>query len=287
MKSKMIIACLLGIALSAANAKELFPESVFPKYSSVTVGDTLGGYPVYVDGPGWTYIGIRVTSATGGTGSVQLPTVFRAKRVNGLLTFGAATTVNVGQGASGGWTGDPCGGDTIFKINVVRGRLDRCAVMRFTEVPIAGIKTPVLQAEAIETNNDGRYYKHIIFAVLGNLGLSSSTFLKGTSFEPQAMAWLQQFLNATIKVADYDKPASAFSAVPSFEELITSKPTSAKPEAKPDTPPKHESVKIIPSQPTPIIDKNTSIDSAREKCSNLGFKAGTEKYGDCVMTLIK
>jgi len=175
-----------------------------------------------------------VGSSTGGTTPVQLPTVFRAKRVNGVLTFGASTTVNVGQGPSGGWTGDPCGGDTIFKINVVRGMLDRCAVMRITEIPIAGVKTQVLQAEAIETNSDGRYYRHIIFAALGNLGLSPSSFLKGTPFEPQAMAWLQQFLNATIKAADFNKSSSHFAALPSFEQLITAKPPSAKPEIKPD-----------------------------------------------------
>lgn len=288
MKIKVaVVACLLGIALSTANAKELFPESVFPKNSAVEIGDTLAGYPVYVDGPSWTYTGMRVTSATGGTVPVELPTVFRAKRVNGVLTFGAATTVNVGQGPSGGWTGDPCGGDTIFKINIVRSMLDRCAVMRFTEIPIAGVKTTVLQAEAIETSRDGRYYKHIIFAVMSNLGLSSNSFLKGTPFEPKAMVWLQEFLNATIKAADFDKSASAFAAVPSFEELITSKPVSAKPETKADITPKLESAKAPPSQQTPIINKNITIDNAIEKCSNLGFKAGTEKFGDCVMTLLK
>ena len=160
-----------------------------------------------------------------------MPTVWRVKRVNGVA-FGAATTVNAGRSPSRGWTGDPCGGDTIFKINVVRGMLDRCAVMRFTEIPIAGKKTTVLQAEAIETNDDGRYYRHTIFAVLDNLGLSSNSFLKGTPFEPQAMAWLQQFLNATIKAADYNASASVFAAVPSFEELVTSKPRAAKPETK-------------------------------------------------------
>lgn len=229
-----IVACLLGIVVSTANAKELFPESVFPKNSAVEVGDTLAGYPVYVDGQGWTYTGMRVTTSTGGTVPIEMPTVFRAKRVNGVLTFGAATTVNVGQGLSGGWTGDPCGGDTIFKINVVRGMLDRCAVMRFTELPINGVKTPLLQAEAIETNSEGRYYKHIIFAALGNLGLSPSSFIKGTPFEPQAMAWLQQFLNATIKAADFNKSSSHFAALPSFEQLITAKPPTAKPEIKPD-----------------------------------------------------
>ena len=176
-----------------------------------------------------------VGSSTGTAISVQLPTVYRAKRVNGVLTFGASTTVNVGQGPSGGWTGEPCGGDTIFKINVVRGMLDRCAVMRITEIPIAGVKTQVLQAEAIETNSDGRYYRHTIFAALGNLGLSPSSFLKGTPFEPQAMAWLQEFLNATIKAADFNKSSSHFAALPSFENLITAKPSSKQPQTKSDT----------------------------------------------------
>ena len=41
-----VVACLLGIVLSTANAKELFPESVFPKNSAVMVGDTLAQYPI-------------------------------------------------------------------------------------------------------------------------------------------------------------------------------------------------------------------------------------------------
>jgi hypothetical protein len=234
MKLGVVLYFLLGLVALTANAKELFPESVFPKNSTVEVGDTLAKYPIHVDGPGWTYTDIRVGSSTGGTASLQMPTVFRAKRVNGVVAFGAATTVTVGQALSGGWNGDPCGGDTIFKINRVRGNLDRCAVMRFTEIPIAGIKKTVLQAEAIETNNDGRYYRHMIFAVLDNLGLSTNFFLKGTPFEPQAMAWLEQFLNATIKAAEYNPSLSAYAAVPSFQELVSSKRPSVKHETKSD-----------------------------------------------------
>ena len=230
MKLSGLASCLLGLVVLTANAKEIYPKSVFPKDSAVEVGDTLAGKPIYVDGPGWTYNSLYVGRSTGGS-QIEMPTAWRVKRVNGVA-FGAATTVNAGRSPSGGWTGDPCGGDTIFKINVVRGMLDRCAVMRFTEIPIAGKKTTVLQAEAIETNTGGRYYRHTIFAVLDNLGLSSNSFLKGTPFEPQAMAWLQQFLNATIKAADYNASASAFAAVPSFEELVTSKPRAAKPETK-------------------------------------------------------
>jgi hypothetical protein len=231
MKLSGLASCLLGLVVLTANAKEIYPKSVFPKDSAVEVGDTLAGKPIYVDGPGWTYASLYVGRSTGGSGQIEMPTVWRVKRVNGVA-FGAATTVTAGRSLSRGWTGDPCGGDTIFKINVVRGMLDRCAVMRFTEIPIAGKKTTVLQAEAIETNDDGRYYRHTIFAVLDNLGLSSNSFLKGTPFEPQAMAWLQQFLNATIKAADYNASASVFAAVPSFEELVTSKPRAAKPETK-------------------------------------------------------
>ena len=230
MKLSGLASCLLGLVVLTANAKEIYPKSVFPKDSAVEVGDTLAGKPIYVDGPGWTYASLYVGRSTGGS-QIEMPTAWRVKRVNGVA-FGAATTVNAERSRTGGWSGDPCGGDTIFKINVVRGRLDRCAVMRFTEIPIAGKKTTVLQAEAIETNEGGRYYRHQIFAVLDNLGLSSNSFLKGTPFEPQAMAWLQQFLNATIKAADYNASASVFAAVPSFEELVTSKPRAAKPETK-------------------------------------------------------
>lgn len=232
MKFNAIAAFVFGLAALTASGKELFPESVFRKDAPVEVGDTLAKNPIYVDGPGWVYTGMRVGFSTGGSGPLPMPTVFRAKRVNGVVAFGAATTVNVGRGPSGGWTGDPCGGDTIYKINVVRGMLDRCAVMRFTEIPIAGKKTTVLQAEAIESNKDGRYYKHMIFAVLGNLGLSSESFLKGTPFEPRAMAWLQQFLNATIKAADYDSSASVFSNLESFESLVTLKTISLGSEPK-------------------------------------------------------
>jgi len=41
-------------------------------------------------------------------------------------------------------------------------------------------------------------------------------------------------------------------------------------------------------KPTPISEKITpkvSIDDAKKQCSDIGFKAGTEKFGECVLKL--
>ena len=42
--------------------------------------------------------------------------------------------------------------------------------------------------------------------------------------------------------------------------------------------------KTLPLKPSGL--KSTKLDEAKSKCSDLGFTAGTEKHGDCVLKLM-
>ena len=52
-------------------------------------------------------------------------------------------------------------------------------------------------------------------------------------------------------------------------------------------------IKLIPiqtSKPEPTVGTQTetlSLKKAKEECAGLGFKKGTEKYGECVLQLHK
>ena len=35
-----------------------------------------------------------------------------------------------------------------------------------------------------------------------------------------------------------------------------------------------------------ITDKKSPLEKAKEQCAEIGFKKGTEKFGDCVMKLL-
>ena len=39
--------------------------------------------------------------------------------------------------------------------------------------------------------------------------------------------------------------------------------------------------------PTPTSSPKVSIDDAKVQCTDIGFKAGTEKFGDCVLELMQ
>jgi len=44
---------------------------------------------------------------------------------------------------------------------------------------------------------------------------------------------------------------------------------------------------ITPANPTPTPAPKTSITDAKAQCTDIGFKAGTEKFGDCVLELMQ
>jgi hypothetical protein len=42
---------------------------------------------------------------------------------------------------------------------------------------------------------------------------------------------------------------------------------------------------VIPA--TPTVNNNLDLNSAKKECAELGFKAGTEKFGECVLQLLR
>ena len=44
---------------------------------------------------------------------------------------------------------------------------------------------------------------------------------------------------------------------------------------------------LVAPTPTPTPTPKVSIEDAKSQCSDIGFKAGTEKFGDCVLELVQ
>ena len=220
MKTASLVALCLLFFIGSSNARELVPlgsDKDFPVNASADPRDTVGGYPIYVDGDGWRYASVRISRASS---SMKMPSVSLIKSGQKGLTYFSSTTVNYGTGYSGGWLGEPCKGDFVAVVNEIRGMLDRCAHASVKQIQVQGVNYTVLVIASFETNTNGRYYSHETTVFLENLGLSPSQFLKGTPFESQARSWLPQFLSATIKAANASPDRNAFANLPSLAALV-------------------------------------------------------------------
>lgn len=51
--------------------------------------------------------------------------------------------------------------------------------------------------------------------------------------------------------------------------------------------PKSNSETLSPRNDAPLVDNKITVEAARKKCSDLGFKAGTERFGECVLRLLR
>ena len=68
-----------------------------------------------------------------------------------------------------------------------------------------------------------------------------------------------------------------------IEGLIDCKTTAGKDHKTPSSKP---APKVTPNE-VPIKSLTISLDEAKAQCADLGFKKGTEKFGDCVLKLSK
>lgn len=127
------------------------------------------------------------------------------------------------DGASAGWTGDPCSGEKIAKVNQIRGRLDRCATAELMNLRIDGKPTDVLKIEFTETNNGGRFYSTAMFAIVEFYGLTVATVSsQDNEFNKRLSSWMGKMLAAVVKAADYEKPLDAYAGVPSLSSVLRS-----------------------------------------------------------------
>ena len=118
--------------------------------------------------------------------------------------------------------GDPCGGERILKINVVRGgSLDRCTSTQIKSLKIVGVQTDTLEVNFIETNSGGRLYRSVFNLNMDVLGLNYRTVSdKSSEFNTRLKDWMAKMLDATVKAADYSKPRDAFKDIPPLTEVI-------------------------------------------------------------------
>ena len=210
----------IATALDFVSGNQL--NQLVSKGYKVQSNDTFGGYSIFAPDGDWIMYSTSMGQTTGGSGPLKQPWLGLERYQSGKWVMGQSITLTIEQqGGMGGWTGDPCGGEKIVKINVVRGSLDRCAVAVIKPIRIAGVQTDTLEILFIESNTGGRLYMSTFNIHYENLGYTHSTVTdKSSEFNRRLKEWMGKFLDATIKAAGYDKPGDAFKDVPTFTDAI-------------------------------------------------------------------
>jgi len=188
--------------------------------------DTFGGYAVYAPEGDWKIYRHGSGVATGGHTKVKTNMLsVGLERYSGRKWIMSQwITVTTSQNGVAGWSGDPCAGNKIVKINVVRKGLDRCATAEIQNVKIGSVPTDTVQIMFIETNNSGRYYRTVFNIHFENMGYTRDEVSDPESdFNVRLKTWMSQFLDGVVAAASYDKPGDAFNGVPAFADAMKPK----------------------------------------------------------------
>jgi uncharacterized caspase-like protein len=217
------IALLVFVNYSFA-ASEIFKadgslSGVLSRYAPLGGKFTVAGYPLPIDGPKWILINSGASRTTGSASPLLIVNAVFTRTENGKIVEVFSVTATMGQSPSSGWDGDPCGVPSIEKINVVRGRLDRCAIAMIKETNLNGVPTKYLILNFIESNEDGRYLKYEYVIFYGNLGLTDDR-VQAPDLRARLRSWMSKMLDATVTAASYAKPSNAFDGIPTLQEAV-------------------------------------------------------------------
>ncbi|MDT8991313.1 hypothetical protein RQP54_10620 [Curvibacter sp. APW13] len=216
---KRWLSVLAWMLVSAhAGAMELFEDGKFvaqaqPGYA-VAPGDTLAGSTIYR--PAAALLSKSgIAKATGGMFDKPMPWAVLVYADDHHWDAIQTMVVSVGADETNAWLGDPCEGESIVKINRVRGRLDRCAVARFKPLDIGGQQQTVLQLVFVESNVGGRRYELHFLVNLMARGVPTLDLLADSQSKPHVAmrAWMGTMLDAVVSAASHGKPTNAFDGV--------------------------------------------------------------------------
>lgn len=186
----------------------------------VKKSDRFNGHPVFIKDD-WLFVGSQMEGTTGGDVQVRMPFVVMEAYANGNWIMSQVIAITMGHNNTNGWSGDPCGGGKIIKINRVRRHLDRCASAGLNSLPIGGKDVDTLELVFTESNTGGRYYSLTFNVAMEASGLSKTTVTETRSdFNSRLKEWMERMLDAVVLAADYDKPATAFNDVSSLSTLL-------------------------------------------------------------------
>lgn len=222
----LLFLCLFG---STANAVDFVvddkPNEQLASGYVVQEKDVVGGYPIFQADGGWRLVSTSISSASGPQRSLPMPQVLLNRTQSGKVVMSQSVRVTLyGDGASSGWTGDPCSGEKIVKINRLRGRLDRCATAELVNIRVDNKPTDILKIVFTETNSGGRYYSTTLYVNIEAVGLSYSVVTsKDNEFNSRLSSWMETMLDAVAKAAGYDKPLNAYAGVPSLSSVLSNR----------------------------------------------------------------
>jgi hypothetical protein len=209
---------VLALASVHVGAVELFEDGKFDaqfvRGYQLQAGDTLGGYAIFRPEAA-ELLESGVDHATGGQFDQLLPWIVQKYASHRGWDAIQTTGVTVGASNTSGWRGDPCSGESIAKINRVRGRLDRCAIARFKPLGSGAQMQTVLELVFVESNAGGRYYELSFLINLIGRGLALDVIADERSAQNGALkSWMTTMLDAVVLAAGLQKPANAFEGVP-------------------------------------------------------------------------
>lgn len=228
---KWLMCAALGLAFTAVQAEELFPDSKLKPIKqgdSITAQDTVGGYPIFAGGAKWTFVQGSVRSSSRGTplGSVMMTHV-----ENGMMVL--AQTIEVALDTNDGafWTGSPCGPGHFVMLNKGRGREDHCMTIDASSIMIGSVPTTILNMKFTNTASGSRMYNVTLQLNPGAFGWRNSgpgDWIRETleaqpmrkEFITKLTAWGEQFLDAGTKALNFSKPQDVYYEMPSASTLL-------------------------------------------------------------------
>nr|WP_315494411.1 hypothetical protein [uncultured Rhodoferax sp.] len=228
---KWMICAALGLAFTALQAVELFPDSkLMPikQGDSITAQDTAGGYPIFAGEAKWTFVQGNVRSSSRGTplGSVMMTHVDKGMMV---LTQIIEVALDTNDGAF--WTGTPCGPGHLVMLNKGRGREDHCMTIDASSIMIGSVPTTILNIKFTNTASASRMYNVTLQLNPGAFGWRNSGPGDWTpeTLEAQPMrkefiakltAWGEKFLDAGTKALNFSKPQDVYNEMPPVSTLL-------------------------------------------------------------------
>jgi hypothetical protein len=224
----LILSSKIAFAVDFLVGEKFNPQT--PKGYLIRQEDTIAGYPIFAADGDWKIYGNFMGQSTFGSQRLNQPFIYMERYQDYKWVMGQSISVSIlGSGASS-WSGDPCSGDKIIKIKVLRGGLDRCATSELKTIRIGGVQTETLEINFTETNSGGRLYQSKFNIHYENLGFSNSSVSNTASdFNKRLHEWMLKFQDALVKAAGFDKPADAFKDVPTFTDAVKSISTISSP----------------------------------------------------------
>lgn len=220
-----------SLILQTAHSEDLFDDNVARDFKPVVMlpsDATMGGYPIFQGGRKWRVISGK---STDNNVRIKLGNLHMISPIGPNYFAEMALTTSLSQGNSY-FTGEPCKGPHLVKIERGGGRFDNCMTIDPYVVTIQGRNTTTLSIGVRNSQQGARLYDLRLLLSLNELGFPETGIHEWTEEavkQDQAKMhlmknvtdWAKKLQEGVNKANDYGKPKDAFAHVPPISELLT------------------------------------------------------------------